>query len=296
MRAFIAVALLAILLSGCTAVPPKLANNSKSPEMSSPNASNKSNPASQPPANPALPPDYSISLGDHVWVNYTLTVDGKVIDTTNATLANESGILNPKRRYAPFEFDVQINKGVIEGFVVGVIGMKVNETATIVVDPKHGYGLYDPAKIVVVPRYYNKSVLEVIPRSYFTDRNITFSNGTSFDTPYGIVSIQDYNDENVTISYIALTQVNSSFIYNGVPQRVVAFSNYTATIENMLETNATYGLPDPKTGTPKLLKVIGKNDENITLDANPPLVNKTLVFRTTVLKIQHGNQTLGSAG
>jgi len=224
------------------------------------------------------------ALGDHVWVNYTLTVDGKVYDTNNATLANESGIYDARRAYAPLDFDLQLNKGMIDGFVLDIIGMNVGETLNFQVDPKRGYGLYDPKKVVVIPRYYNKSLSEVVPRSYFTDRNITIQNGTSFDSKYGTVFVQDLNEENVTIRYMVTP--GQKILANGIPQVVVNVTNDTAVMEFGLEINMTYGLPNPDTGAPTYFKVLEKTADNITMDGNSPLANKTLDFQVTLLKIE----------
>lgn len=152
-------------------------------------------------------------------------------------------------------------------------------------DPARGYGLYDPTKVISIPRYYNTSLYETIPRSYFEQQGIkNITNGTSFEAPTGTVFITDINDENATIYY--MLQAGQNFTINGLPQHVVEVQNSTATLEYALGENKTYVLPHPATGAQTRFKVIGKDDEKITLDGNNPLANETLRFKVTLLKAE----------
>lgn len=296
MRNIIIFAIMGLLLFGCVNPPQGGNATSSQPSM---NAQNGTTAPTNPPANATAPPanteanastgptplpaDYSVSMGDNVSVMYTLYVDGKVYDTNNATVANESGIFSPMRLYKPFTFQVLIGKGVIDGFVTNVIGMRINETISFTVSPERGYGLYDPSKVMVVPRFYNKSLFETVPRSYFAERNITVENGTGFDSPFGTVFAQDVNDDNVTLFYMSLAKAGTSFRYLNMPQQVASTNNMTSTIELMLNVNGSYTLADPKTGAPTRFVVLDKSADNITLDSNPALANKTLVFKVTLL-------------
>lgn len=271
-----------LLFFGCVNPPPSgngteypVITNSTGP-IPGENASNASTPAGY-----VLPADYSAALGDYVSVGYALWVDGKLYDTNNASLANESGTYNPQRAYRPFNFAVEFNKGVIDGFVINTIGMRINETITFDVDPERGYGLADPANVISVPRYYDKSLYEVMPRSYFTERGMNISNGTSFNSAFGPVFVSDMNDENVTIFYVL--KPGSNFTVSGIPQTVVGMSNMTAKIEFAFELNKTYSIPDPQTGAQTPFTVTALNDENVTLDGNHPLAGKTLHFSVTLL-------------
>lgn len=292
MRSYIVLALLAILLAGCVNPPQEGGNQTTQPPVMdvAPGHNNTGqNTSVQPQQNQSteLPPGYTVSLGDHVWVDYTLWVQGNVLDTSNATLANESGIYNPNRQYKPLDFEVQFNKGIIDGFVIATVGMHINETLAFDVDPARGYGPYDPAKVIVVPRYYEKSLYETVPRSYFTERNLTVTNGTGYDSPYGTVFIQDYNDENVTLFYMLIPGGNMTV--NGLPEHVASLNNLTATMEYMLNVNHTYLLPHPQTGAPTRFLVTDKTDTNITLDSNHPLANETLRFQVTLLNVTRPN-------
>ncbi len=288
MRSYIVLALLAILLAGCVNPPAGEGNQTTSPgviDVAPDHNNTGQNVSVQPQQNQStgIPPDSTVSLGDHVWVDYTLWVQGKVLDTSNATLANESGIFNPSRQYKPLDFEVQFNKGIIDGFIINTIGMKINETVEYDVDPARGYGPYDPKKVIVVPRYYNKSLYETVPRSYFTQRNLTVTNGTAYDSAYGTVFIQDFNDENVTLFYMLIPGGNMTV--NGLPEHVASLNNLTATMEYMLVVNRSYVLPHPSTNVPTQFRVTDKTDTNITLDGNSPLANETLHFRVTLVNM-----------
>lgn len=280
MRNLAIVLILGLLFLGCVNAPP--ANNTTTPPVITPaNNTNLTPNVSVNTSGPALPAGYSVGLGDKVSVWYTLWVGGTVYDTNNLTLANESGLYNPKRKYEPFNFTVEFNKGVIDGFVIGAIGMELNETLDFDVPPERGYGPYDPKKVLIIPRYYEKSLYETIPRSYFDDKDINLTEGAGFETQFGTVFIDSFDEENVTIFYILTPGKNMSV--NGIPQQVSAVTNLSATIEYMLTENRTYALPNPGTGVMTAYRVTGKTDENITLDSNHPLSNETLHFRVTLI-------------
>lgn len=232
-----------------------------------------------------VPPNYTVSIGDTVWVNYTLWVNGSVYDTNNATLANESGIYSPLRKYEPFKFNVEFNKGVIDGFIINTVGLMVNETVTFAVDPARGYGPYDPSKVITVVRYYNRSVFETVPKDYLESQGVDLTVGTAYETDVGTVFINDTNEENVTLFYIMVP--GHSFRLGGIPQEVVSSDgNYTVTIEYLLDEGKTYTLPHPATGMPTRFLVTNVTDQNITLDANHNLANETLRFEVTLLKVE----------
>jgi FKBP-type peptidyl-prolyl cis-trans isomerase 2 len=217
----------------------------------------------------SLPENYFVNFGDTVWVNYTLWVDDKVIDTNNETLAREEGIYNWARKYEPFKFEVALNEGLIDGFILNVVGMTINETISF--------------KVELAPRYYNRSNFEVVPRSYLEAQGINISIGSGYLTPYGTVFINETNEENVTLFYLLLQGTN--FTVNNIPQTVHStHTNFTVTIEYLFEMNETYTIPDPQTGLSTRYTVIDKTDQNITLDANHPLANDTLKFEVTLIE------------
>lgn len=277
-----------VLLFGC--IEPEITGNNTTANVTDIPSGNTS---PVPPANNAtavapivVPPNYTVSVGDTVWVNYTLWVNGSVYDTNNATLANESGLYNPLRDYGPFMYTVEFNKGVIDGFIINTVGLMVNETVNFEVDPERGYGPYDPSKVIVLPRYYNISTFETVPRAELEARGIDVAIGTGYETDVGMVFINDSNEENVTLFYVM--PLNHSFRFNGISQKVVNASSdtFTVTIENRLNEGKYYTLPHPATAMPTRFLVTSVNEENITLDSNHPLANETLKFEVTLLKVE----------
>jgi FKBP-type peptidyl-prolyl cis-trans isomerase 2 len=78
-----------------------------------------------------------VSEGKSVKVNYTLTVDGKVVDTSNGR--------------GPLEFKAGSHQ-MIPGFEQAVMGMKTGEKKSFKVSPKEGYGPEDPKAIRDIPK------------------------------------------------------------------------------------------------------------------------------------------------
>lgn len=273
MRNILLISVLAILLLGCVSGPPQANNTTyKPPVLTGQNNTT---------LKPGLPPGYSVSLGDNVTVWYALWVNNTLYDTNNESLARQEGTYSPAKKYLPLQFTAQLDKNIVNGFVLGVVGMKINETIYFNVDPARGYGPYDPKKVIVIPRYYNKSLMETVPISFFTDKGMNVSEGESFNTQYGTVFVQNLTDGNVTLFY--LLSPGQNLTVNGIPQRVVELDNLTAKMEFALEENRSYNLPNPDTGAKMTYKVIGKTDQNITLDYNHPLANETLRFRVTLI-------------
>ncbi len=230
--------------------------------------------------------DDSVSFGDTAYVDYTLYVDDKVVDTSNATLANESGSFDMQRGYAPLVFKVETGGQLLNGFVANIVGIKVNESKVFTLSPEEGYGNYDPRKIEIIPRYYNMSLFETVPIANLKAQGVNVSKGAGFNTLAGLVIINDVNSENVTLFYM-LTP-GQTINYNGLPQRVLNTSaNMTdALIEFELKLNNTYVVQGLNSPAPITYKVINVTDTNITLDSNHRFAGKQLTFKVTLLKFE----------
>jgi FKBP-type peptidyl-prolyl cis-trans isomerase 2 len=172
--------------------------------------------------------------------------------------------------------------------------MKTNETLRFKVEPKMGYGAVDPKKFITIARYYNMSLFETVPMSYFTDRNITIENGTSFDTNYGVVFVQNISGDNVTIYYYTLSMSPGQVVdIAGLPTTVVNISNFTALMERNLTLNKAYVIQNPDTNMRVQYRVANETDTTITLDANYPLAGKELEFEVTLLKVEKAQGPTG---
>lgn len=76
-------------------------------------------------------------VGRTVKVHYTLTVDGKVVDSS--------------RNGSPLEFKVGSHQ-MIPGFEKAVKGMSIGQKKTFQVAPEEGYGKMDPKRMTEVPK------------------------------------------------------------------------------------------------------------------------------------------------
>ena len=89
------------------------------------------------PAAAAKPAAVTVSNGRTVTLNYTLTVGGKVVDTS--------------RGRAPLVVKIGAHQ-VIPGFEKGIMGMKAGQKKSFTVSPKDGYGEVDPKAIVKIEK------------------------------------------------------------------------------------------------------------------------------------------------
>ena len=79
----------------------------------------------------------TVSNGRTVTLNYTLTVDGKVFDTSKGR--------------APLVVKIGAHQ-VIPGFEKGVMGMKAGQRKSFTVSPKEGYGEVNPKAFIKVAK------------------------------------------------------------------------------------------------------------------------------------------------
>ena len=81
----------------------------------------------------------TIQEGRVVTLGYTLTVDGKVLDTSEG------------EGNAPVQF-IQGTGQIVHGLEKALYGMAVGESKNVTVPPAEGYGEYDPEAFDDVPR------------------------------------------------------------------------------------------------------------------------------------------------
>lgn len=232
-------------------------------------------------------PDTS-ELGDIVKVDYILYVNDTVYDTSIESVAKENDLYEITRKYEPLQYEVSFNKGMIEGFVINTIGMKINSTEIFTVDPARGYGPYDPTKKFSIKRFYNMSFIEEVPRAeleaMFQKEGLNLTIGSAFKQPSGDVIIQNITNDTVTIFYV-LVPGKEFILYDLLPQKINSTNSSVAVIENLYIIEDYYYVPDPMDGQVKLCKVSDKNEEIITFDCNHKLANETLKFQVTMVDI-----------
>jgi FKBP-type peptidyl-prolyl cis-trans isomerase 2 len=222
--------------------------------------------------------------GDTVTVDYTLRVDGVVKDTSLISVAKNTGLYNANRSYQPFSFNMLLGGNTINGFVNGVLAMEVGETKNFTVSPVDGYGLSDPNKITNLSRYYNRSVFEKVPISFFDAYNYTLEKGKVISTEnLGFIAIENVTNNTVTIRY--LFSKDHKFAMFGLPQTVVNLTNDSMTLRFDLDENKSYIVIDPVTGKSSLATVTYADNESIILDENHAFAGKELDFEVTMRSI-----------
>ena len=225
-------------------------------------------------------------FGDNVTVDYTLRVDGRVMDTSLESEAKNAGMYNQNRTYKPIAFQMLLDSQMINGFVKGVVGMQVNETKNITVSPADGYGLSDSIKIFNLSRHYNMSVHEQIPISYLLDLNITPKVDKVFPTSVGYVSVENVTNDTVTIRY--LFTPGHKFVIDGLPESVENMTNETMLIRLDVVENGTY-VTTNQAGAKSIARVTYAGNDTVTMDENHPLAGKQLEFEITVRSISSSN-------
>ena len=89
----------------------------------------------------------AVKKGDNVTIDYIInSTDGKVYQTSYAQLAKDLGIYDASTKYVPYSFVVGSGTAIV-GIDEAVVGMKVDETRTVVVPPEKSYGLYNQSLV-----------------------------------------------------------------------------------------------------------------------------------------------------
>jgi len=228
----------------------------------------------------------SAQYGDTVTVDYTLTVEGKVLDTSVVDAAKSAGIYNQNQSYQPLTFQMLLGNSTIDGFVNGVIGMKAGDSKNFTVAPADGYGLADPKLITNMSRYYNMSLFEEVPLGFVLSAiasNSTLQNNTVLSTEVGYVAVVNYTNSSATLKY--LFYEGHQFAVNGLPQTVINITNDTVLIRFDMEANRSYVVTDPYTKQKGLGRITYADNQTIVLDENPYLAGKELHFEVTMRSI-----------
>ncbi|VVB89842.1 FKBP-type peptidyl-prolyl cis-trans isomerase [uncultured archaeon] len=260
----------------------------------------------------------AVKSGDTVSVDYILTSDGKIFDTSIESVAKENNIVKPA--YGPLNFTV--GKGmVIKGFDKGVIGMKVGESRTLTIPPEEGYGPVDPSAIQAFPIIQNLSatknyskIIEV-PSSQFES---TFGQGHKIgDTVLYPDTNIHFTIQNITsnVSLLFNQTVGYKIWFSGAPwnETIVKIDNKNFTTKPDVKKNEIIQLQGapwnstvidvndnitlkhnaiPDTSVPTMFGNIRVhfNETSVILDHNPELAGKTLIFNVTLRSINEGKK------
>ena len=259
----------------------------------------------------------AVKNGDTISVDYTGSFeDGKVLDTSNESVAKDNNLFTPGREYKPLQFIV--GKGsAIKGLDEGVLGMKVGDSKTLTIPPEKAYGPVDPRAIQVIPILQNFSATRVIPRINEIEL-AEFEDFFGRDHKIGEnVQLQNTN-MNLTILNIS-SNVSLSFNHtvgykisrSGIPwnETVEKIDDKNVTLRVDVKKNDMIQLPRfpwnttvvdvnnenitlrhnaiPDTIIPNGLRQmkISFNDTSIIIDGNHELAGKTVIFNITLKSI-----------
>lgn len=120
----------------------------------------------------------SVSNDVVVSLDYTLTVDGDVVDSSEET--------------GPIVF-IQGTGDIIPGLEAGINGMHVDESREVHVEPTQAYGEYDPEARVKVPREQFPPEIELEPGVQLRVRD---TQGHELDTV-----VSDVGEQEVTLDF-----------------------------------------------------------------------------------------------
>lgn len=113
-----------------------------------------------------------------VSIDYTLTVDGQVVDTTEGD--------------EPLSF-LQGHQNIIPGLERELMGMKIGDSKQVVVSPAEAYGEVDPDNIIDVPR---SEFPEEIPLEKGTELEVKNSDGEVLSA-----TINEVNKDTVKLDF-----------------------------------------------------------------------------------------------
>jgi peptidylprolyl isomerase len=104
-----------------------------------------------------------VKTGDNVTIDYIInSTDGTVYQTSYAQLAKDLGIYDASVEYVPYYFVVGSNTA-IEGIDEAVVGMKLDETKTVVVPPEKSFGTYNESLILPM-NLSDLTAMNIIPQ------------------------------------------------------------------------------------------------------------------------------------
>src|SRR5713226_8998934 len=251
------------------------------------------------------PPPLRAQSGDRVQVDYvgTFAEDGLVFDTSLQSIARDNASY-PKAfmfswhgSYAPLPVTIG-SGGVVPGFDVGIQGLAIGDSKTIVVPPALGYGLADPTKIFVKPLFESVPVrLTMDPTSFVSTYQTAAVSGMNVTDPFWGWTAT------VSVAGTVVTVTNSP-----VPGQVVrpygAWDAQVVSIDDAanagqgvilvhhLLTAAMVDRVGQKNAGGTVVFVVTAVDTDAgtyTLNYNTPTKGRTLVFQVTMLSVSRVN-------
>jgi len=225
--------------------------------------------------------------GDYVDVDYTLyDQNGTVLDTSLSAVAINASIYSKQRIYTPLSVAMKQNNGYIAGFTQGLIGMKAGESKQVVIEPKDGYGEWDPTLVKEMAREYTISRFETQPIDLLESKNITnITLNKTIVTTFWYARVVNISDDGTKVTLRNDPSENQIITISGMEQEVTNVTNDTLTFKLLPVLGKTYTFADPQTGQAQQARVYAMNDTSVSFDYNGAMAGKTLIFDLKVIKV-----------
>ncbi len=264
-------------------------------------------------ASRATPP-LTVQSGDSVYVNYTGQYNNHLIFDTSVLSIAQNNASYPKapgftwRGAAGYKALQITNVGsgqVVKGFDLGIIGMTVNQSRTLVVSPADGYGPLNTSLLSYIPLYQNVSMVHtVLSATFQSDFGVAPQMGLVVRDPFWGWNLQVLSTGNGTATYqyqpnagmtVYPYTLNSTTVagMSGFPVKVVTFNsaadNGTGFIELHNEIAASMAKAvGGKAPSGSHFVIWGLNSNGTaTLNFNQPVAGRTLVFTVKVTYISN---------
>lgn len=92
----------------------------------------------------------TVKNGDFIRIDYTESVEGQVIATTDKEVATEKGIFNEETQYGPHLIVVGAGQ-LVKGFEEDLIEKEIGYSGKVEIPPEAAFGRRDPKKVEIVP-------------------------------------------------------------------------------------------------------------------------------------------------
>ena len=305
MRIITLSALLLVTLSSCT-LP--FGKNEEAPTPATPVATT-------PAPTPATPVVEKIAAnGNIVSLNYTLhdgAPDGKILETTVATVAQAAGTFSTGTTYQPFQVQLGSNS-VIVGFEKGLLGMKKGEKKLIPVSPEEGYGtgarLQEIDKKQIAPVFtltqpkkdFADTVTETVKKDQLNEemkkltlgQTLTGANGATAKVTAVEADSMTFEIQNVDNPFYKQTlKVGATADNVAASFKITAIEGDQVTVEVTNKKSPFYGkkfevgesISLPQGGSVTIAAI---GDKTVTIGEAHPLAGKTLFFDVEVVDVQ----------
>lgn len=247
-------------------------------------------------------PGQTVHVGDQINVDYIgMFEDGTVFDTSIQSVA-ENNTLYPKSlsfsATAPFNpLGFTVGEGqMIEGFDRGVVGMGVNQTKVITINPDEAYGYS------IEERIMTRDLSETFPVFEWITNYTSFEDTYSIPAVLGTTVVNSNYGWNMTVYFVDPTSEDILMKNEPMVGEIIQLYDGWDSIVVSVDSSANQG-----TGEIVVKHLLYPEDEGnimssdsygqffitdvdltsgtMTLDYNREVVGKTLIFKITIVSI-----------